>query len=89
MTDQIIVENNNGLATVTLNRPNQMNALTVEMLQELPGVIRTLSNDGSVRYGWTLPETVALWALVKLPLFIVTVTREVHSSVPLSWTQTK
>jgi 2-(1,2-epoxy-1,2-dihydrophenyl)acetyl-CoA isomerase len=49
MSEQVIVEHKNGLATVTLNRPDQMNALTVDMLLELPVVLRELSNDSSVR----------------------------------------
>ena len=49
MTEQILVEHKNGLATVTLNRPNQMNALTVEMLQALPVVLRELAKDDAVR----------------------------------------
>lgn len=49
MAEHVSVEHKNGLATVTLNRPDQMNALTVEMLQNLPLVLRDLANDDSVR----------------------------------------
>ena len=49
MSEQVTIELKNGLATLTLNRPKQMNALTVEMLQKLPVVLRDLANDNAVR----------------------------------------
>jgi len=49
MSEQVTVERKDGLATVTLNRPDQMNALTVEMLQRLPVVLRELASENAVR----------------------------------------
>jgi 2-(1,2-epoxy-1,2-dihydrophenyl)acetyl-CoA isomerase len=45
----VLVEVRDGLATVTLNRPEKMNALTPELCQELIAALRTVSTDAAVR----------------------------------------
>ena len=45
----VLVERDGGVATVTLNRPDKMNALDVELLSELPRVLEELATDTSVR----------------------------------------
>ncbi|MDI1302657.1 MAG: crotonase/enoyl-CoA hydratase family protein [bacterium] len=41
--------NNDGILTLTLNRPEQMNAFTVEMANELEHAFRRASNDDAVK----------------------------------------
>lgn len=45
----VLVAAEDGVATVTLNRPDALNSLTVPMKQELLGVFRRLERDASVR----------------------------------------
>jgi enoyl-CoA hydratase len=45
----ILLEINNGIAVVTLNRPDQLNALNRETILELSGLLDNLNNDKSVR----------------------------------------
>ena len=45
----IEIKDNNGIRWLTLNRPDQMNALTVESLVELGKACDSVSNDYSVR----------------------------------------
>jgi 2-(1,2-epoxy-1,2-dihydrophenyl)acetyl-CoA isomerase len=47
--DTIRVERKEGIATVTLNRPQQMNALDLVMRKELISALTDLSGDASVR----------------------------------------
>ncbi len=49
MADLILVERDNDIATVVLNRPEKLNALTRPMWQRLGEVIRELSADDSLR----------------------------------------
>lgn len=49
MTENITVERQDSIATVTLNRPEVHNAISVAMYQELPEVIRPLDQDPQVR----------------------------------------
>lgn len=49
MAGLIQVELLDGCATVTLNRPDAMNALTVPMLTELAEILKSLADDCSVR----------------------------------------
>ena len=49
MTDEITVEQTGGLVTVSLNRPDKLNALTLNMRAELLNVFRRLDSDTSVR----------------------------------------
>lgn len=49
MPDSILLSNENGVATVALNRPEKRNALNVEMLDRLPGILRELGADAAVR----------------------------------------
>jgi enoyl-CoA hydratase len=46
---QIAVTRNGDIATVTLDNPGKLNALTVVMWQQLAGVMEALSADGTVR----------------------------------------
>lgn len=48
MTD-ILVQNSDGIATVTINRPALRNSVTYRMWNEFSDVFDTLSNDTSVR----------------------------------------
>lgn len=45
----VLVERDGGVATVTLNRPEKMNALDPELMSELPGRLRELAWDPEVR----------------------------------------
>ena len=49
MSDSVRVERENGVGWVTLNRPDRMNALTVEMMTALPERLGELANDPEVR----------------------------------------
>src|SRR5437868_3863084 len=48
MSEVVLVEKDDGVAVVTLNRPESLNALDSEMLDTLPGVLRTLAEDPDV-----------------------------------------
>lgn len=48
MTDVVIVEIQEGVALVTLNRPDSINALDSELLDRLPHVLRELAHDPEV-----------------------------------------
>jgi enoyl-CoA hydratase len=43
------IESNNGIATVTLNRPNVKNAINVEMMDELGALVAQLRDDTATR----------------------------------------
>ena len=45
----VLLARDGGVATVTLNRPEKMNALDVELMNELPHVLEELATDTSVR----------------------------------------
>jgi len=49
LTKEITVEQTGGLAIVSLNRPDKLNALTLEMRAELLNLFRRLDSDTSVR----------------------------------------
>ena len=49
MSDSVRVERENGVAWVTLNRPDRMNALTVEMMTALRDRLAEVSEDPEVR----------------------------------------
>ena len=49
MTDTILAERNGAIATVVLNRPDKLNALTRAMWQQLGEVVERLSADDSLR----------------------------------------
>lgn len=49
MTDDLLVTSDNGIATVTLNRPQSHNAINMGMYQELPGVMESLDTDPAVK----------------------------------------
>ncbi len=49
MSDVLLVERDQGVATLTLNRPEAMNALTVELKQALLSTLDDISRDESVR----------------------------------------
>jgi len=48
-TDQLLVETSGGIATVTFNRPEKHNALSVEMQSALPGALDQVESDPLVR----------------------------------------
>jgi len=45
----VLLERDGGVATVTLNRPDKMNSLNVELMTELPRILEELATDTSVR----------------------------------------
>ena len=45
----ILSEHSNGLATITINRPQQLNALNKETIEELNDAILKADRDSSVR----------------------------------------
>jgi 2-(1,2-epoxy-1,2-dihydrophenyl)acetyl-CoA isomerase len=49
MSNVLLVEKSDGIATVTLNRPDRMNSLTTPMLQQLAAVLPQLADDPAVR----------------------------------------
>ncbi len=49
MTDQILVQRDDTIATVTLNRPEKLNAMTKPMWRRLGEVMGELSADDQVR----------------------------------------
>lgn len=48
-SNSVLVEHRSGVAYVTLNRPDQLNALSLEMLEDLRSVLAALHSDTSVR----------------------------------------
>lgn len=46
---ELILEKEKGLAILTLNRPEKFNAMTTDMWNSLPNLIRDISDDDSVR----------------------------------------
>ena len=48
MSDELLIEIENHVALVTLNRPTLYNALNVSLLEELPTALATLANDAEV-----------------------------------------
>jgi 2-(1,2-epoxy-1,2-dihydrophenyl)acetyl-CoA isomerase len=49
VTDVLLVERNEGVATLTMNRPESMNSLSVELKEALLDATRDLSDDPAVR----------------------------------------
>lgn len=49
MADVVLYEVADGVATVTINRPDRMNALTAEVLERLPIELRRAAADAAVR----------------------------------------
>lgn len=49
MTDNVQIENGNGILTLTLARPEKKNALTNEMYGKLADAIEAADNDATVR----------------------------------------
>jgi 2-(1,2-epoxy-1,2-dihydrophenyl)acetyl-CoA isomerase len=48
-TSTVLTDIDGHLATVTLNRPEKLNALNQELLSTLPEVLQKLANDDNVR----------------------------------------
>jgi len=46
--DMVILEKKDGVATITLNRPERLNAITVSMLKAFEGAIHDLTSDDEV-----------------------------------------
>jgi 2-(1,2-epoxy-1,2-dihydrophenyl)acetyl-CoA isomerase len=49
MEKTVLWEKENGIGIISLNRPEKMNALTREVLQELSAILETLEKDASVK----------------------------------------
>ena len=49
MTDTILIERDGAIATVVLNRPDKLNALTRAMWQQLGATVERLSAEDSLR----------------------------------------
>ena len=45
----LLREDDNGVCTLTLNRPRQYNALSTELLTQLQNAIATISEDDKIR----------------------------------------
>lgn len=48
-SDEILLEREKGVATITLNRPERFNAFTTSMYQVLPEIIKDLQEDDDIR----------------------------------------
>jgi enoyl-CoA hydratase len=49
MSDEILVERRDHIATVTFNRPRMRNAFNIAMWTALPGIVDELTRDATVR----------------------------------------
>lgn len=49
MTDDLILDRDGAVATLTLNRPDSHNAITLAMYEAIPSVIRTVAEDTDVK----------------------------------------
>jgi 2-(1,2-epoxy-1,2-dihydrophenyl)acetyl-CoA isomerase len=49
VSDVLLVERSDGVATLTMNRPDSMNSLSVELKEALLAAVRDVSADSSVR----------------------------------------
>lgn len=49
MTDEVLLENRDGVLLVTMNRPEKRNAMSSTMLRRLHEVFSTIGDDGAVR----------------------------------------
>lgn len=49
MSDHIVVERRDAVATVILNRPESHNAINVAMYRDLPDVVGDLDSDPTVK----------------------------------------
>ena len=49
MTDDVILERADGIAVVTLNRPNALNALSTRVMHALDAVLDQLAADRTLR----------------------------------------
>jgi 2-(1,2-epoxy-1,2-dihydrophenyl)acetyl-CoA isomerase len=47
--DLLILNKENGLATLTLNRPDKFNAMTTDMWRQIPRLIEEVRNDDSLK----------------------------------------
>ena len=48
-SDTVLIDISDRIATVTLNRPEKLNALNAELMETLPNVLEQLANDSNVR----------------------------------------
>jgi enoyl-CoA hydratase/carnithine racemase len=49
MTEDIVVEHDGAVATVTLNRPKSHNAITLGMYESIPDVVETVAKDPEIK----------------------------------------
>src|SRR6478752_7478321 len=49
MSEQIVLDTHAGVLTITLSQPAKFNAISSQMLRELPDALRTAERDTSVR----------------------------------------
>ncbi len=49
MSQDLLVAIDNGVATITLNRPDRLNAFTAEMTEQLANIVHELEHDEDVR----------------------------------------
>jgi 2-(1,2-epoxy-1,2-dihydrophenyl)acetyl-CoA isomerase len=49
MPEQVLADLHEGVLTVTLNQPARFNAISTQMLREIPEVLRTVERDAAVR----------------------------------------
>ena len=49
MSDSVLLSTNGGIATVTLNRPDRLNAIDLEMANALREIMLSVERDAAVR----------------------------------------
>ena len=49
MSDPILLEIDDGIALITLNRPDRLNALNYDLIDRLMAVLDTIETDAAVR----------------------------------------
>lgn len=48
MSDTVLVDRQGGVAVITLNRPDRLNAMDSELLDALPGAVRSVAEDPTI-----------------------------------------
>ena len=62
------IENKNGIATVSLNRPDKRNAMSFDLLRELVKTAEKIKKDRSIRVSSSLVKRKSLVQALILPI---------------------